>query len=294
MSKTLKRVPLDFSWPLRTTWQGYINPYRPFSCTPCKGTGSSPEYRRLHDEWYGYASFDPVAYGSKLLTADNPRVEAFARRNVDSSPGYYQRDKLGELAVFLEAQRLCELWNRMWCHHLSQADVDVLVQKKRLTDFTHCPRTEEQRARHKNGWMRRGNGYRPTAQEVNDWAIGGMGHDAINSLYCCAARAEREGIHTRCGTCGGSGQNWPTKRLRRQHELWKPSEPPEGEGFQLWGDEEPLSRVFETLEDLCTWCAAHCHTFGSHMTIAAEWRRMLDMNFVYHVEQIGDRTAIFM
>ena len=68
--RELRRVPLDFHWPLNTVWGGYRNPFYTQSekCDACDGTGESPEYKRLGDEWYGYADFDPVAYGATPIT----------------------------------------------------------------------------------------------------------------------------------------------------------------------------------------------------------------------------------
>jgi hypothetical protein len=38
MGRTLKRVPLDFDWPLKKLWKGYINPYggKENACNQCK------------------------------------------------------------------------------------------------------------------------------------------------------------------------------------------------------------------------------------------------------------------
>lgn len=294
MSKHLKRVPLDFSWPRGTTWKGYVNPHQPFSCTPCGGTGSSPHLRRIHDQWHGNAPFDPVEYGSTPLKPQHPKVFAFARSNVRQNPRFYQSHVLGEVvAVELEAQRLCELWNGMWSHHLNQADVDALLAADRLWDFTRRPQTPEEVAACKESyWLRRPSGRRPTAREVNDWAIGGIGHDCINRAHCVRARCLREGKPLTCGTCGGSGQAWPTRRLRRMHELWKPQDPPEGEGFQLWDDQEPASPVFGTLERLCQWCEVFAHTFAYERASVSDWQRMLMTGLVSHTMQVGEATLL--
>lgn len=52
----------------------------------------------------------------------------------------------------------------------------------------------------------------------------------------------------------------------------------------------PVSPVFETLDELCAWCEGNATTFGSFRTSKAEWKQMLEDNFVVHQE--GDR--IFM
>jgi hypothetical protein len=45
-----------------------------------------------------------------------------------------------------------------------------------------------------------------------------------------------------------------------------------------------LSPVFASLEELCAWCEGNATTFGSAKTSAAEWKRMLDADFVCHTE----------
>ena len=45
--RTVKRVPLDFDWPLDTIWKGYLNPYSPTECLQCKGSGLNPETKKL-------------------------------------------------------------------------------------------------------------------------------------------------------------------------------------------------------------------------------------------------------
>lgn len=64
-------------------------------------------------------------------------------------------------------------------------------------------------------------------------------------------------------------------------------DPPAGEGFQLWettSEGSPVSPVFATLDELCTWCETGATTFASFRATAAEWRNMLGGDFVHHRE----------
>lgn len=47
MGRELKRVPLDFNWPLKKTWGGFINPYYKH-CPDCNN-GVTPARERLSD-----------------------------------------------------------------------------------------------------------------------------------------------------------------------------------------------------------------------------------------------------
>lgn len=59
MGRVLKRVPLDFSWPIGMLWKGYVNPYRSQKCETCDGTGHNEGTKKIDDEWY---AFDNAEY----------------------------------------------------------------------------------------------------------------------------------------------------------------------------------------------------------------------------------------
>ena len=46
MGREVKRVALDFAWPLETVWEGYINPHHR-KCESCDGTGATVARHRL-------------------------------------------------------------------------------------------------------------------------------------------------------------------------------------------------------------------------------------------------------
>lgn len=340
MGRELKRVPLKWDWPLNKIWQGYINPYSKYAatCPDCDGSGESPECKRLSNMWYGSlydSDFKPEDNGSTPYTPESPAVRNQAIKSIImsrfSGPGieglesgvkaYWSMYQMGMLDSFVaahpelepyiwqEGQRLCNLFNVSWSHHLNDADVKALLDDNRLTAFTRYPRNEEQKAEYEavekwneeererakaadwkgeRNWKTFHNGYVPTAQEVNDWSIGGMGHDSINSWVCIKARMKREGLgDSKCKTCKGHGSYWPNQKHKRLHGYWRPYEPPKGKGYQLWtttNEGAPISPVFATLEALCEWCADNATTFGSSKATKEEWQSMLDANFVYHQE----------
>lgn len=71
-----------------------------------------------------------------------------------------------------------------WCHELTDDEIEILWEAKRLWDFES----------------------RPTAQEVNRWSYQGFGHDVINRHLCTQARALRFSVYGLCGRCGGAQQ----------------------------------------------------------------------------------------
>ena len=254
MGRLLKRVPLDFNWPIGQIWKGYISPYNPVECKACGGMGCSPDYKVLEDKWYGrHGSYVPLNDGSG--------------RNWNPSA---------------------------WQNHLDEDDVQALLDADRLWDFTRVPINEEQRKvveqrmkeRH-NSWLPYNNGYKPTPKEVNEWNKRGMGRDGSNAWIVIKAKLKRLGLPQYCEFCQGKGHFWQTKEIEKAAEAWQEFEPPKGEGYQLWentSEGSPQSPVFKTLDELCAWCAKNATTFGHFKTSKEEWRQMLDDGLVTHKE----------
>jgi hypothetical protein len=239
MGRELKRVAMDFKWPLNQVWKGYLNPYHSQPCKPCNQSGLNPETKRLNDDWY---SFDRTEWVW-----------------INSSKRYN---------------------NAAWQYHLTQDEVDALVDWNRLYEFTHTFVAGD-------GWKRKEPPYRPTADEVNRWSLTGFGHDSINRSICVEVRAKHLGVYGLCEFCNGEGNIWQSEEIRKLSEEWQSFEPPLGDGFQLWettNEGSPISPAFASLDELCEWAAGNANTFGSFTATAQEWREMLDADFVHHKE----------
>lgn len=100
-----------------------------------------------------------------------------------------------------------------WSHDITQDEVQALVDGNRLYDFTHTWDKE-------NGWVRREDGYVPTAKEVNDWSRKGMGHDSINHWICSEQRAKRLGVYGQCKHCDGQGFTYTEPHAKLGLVLW--------------------------------------------------------------------------
>jgi hypothetical protein len=70
MGRELKRVSLDFSWPLGKVWDGYVCPHNPEHCCACDGTGFNPNTRVIYDSWYNLDDRAPVEWYRHLEQAD--------------------------------------------------------------------------------------------------------------------------------------------------------------------------------------------------------------------------------
>lgn len=240
MGRELRRVPLDFEWPMNKVWQGFINPlYKAVKCTACDGTGYSPEGKRLKDQWYGYVPFRPEDRGSTPFKPDHPKVRALAERNHKEAPHLCP-------SVQREAERLCRHYNKGWNHHLNADDVAALIEGGRLYDFTHTWAQKDQ-------WQPKVPAIIPTPQQVNDWSIAGMGHDSLNQWICVKAECKRLGVSETCSVCDGAADIWPSKEAEEAYEAWEQIPPPAGDGYQIWetvSEGSPISPVFSTPEEL--------------------------------------------
>lgn len=248
MGREVRRVPVDFGWPLNKVWEGFLSPDR-FDEDPCPDCkrGYSPHAENLHDLWYGNAPFDPASTGSTPWRHDSPAVRAFAERNISNAPEYYGT---GETATVREAQRLAELFNAGWNHHLAQDDVDALLAAGRLHDFTHAWNKETRKLEKIEPAIT------PTAAQVNEWSLRGFGHDSINAHIAIKARCEREGVDDTCRTCNGHGSLEKYEGQRAEAEAWEPTDPPAGDGWQLWetvSEGSPISPAFATADELADW-----------------------------------------
>lgn len=278
MGREIKRVPLDFDWPIDKVWQGFLRPEeaRTPQCQVCDGTGSSLVARLLHARWYGQAPFKPEETGSTPFTIDHPSVMALAIRN---TPGDRVRCVCGAVIANAkdfsdhilahpewkidttygrernrEAQRLCDHFNSHWCHHIDADDVQALLDEDRLDDFTRYTSDDPNAKRFPNGRLEQPNGRVPTPIEVNEWSLNFMGHDSINAWVVITAKCQRLGVPSKCEVCDGHGE------IGTPAVEWESTEPPEGEGWQVWetvSEGSPVTPVLPTKEALIDYLVSH-------------------------------------
>lgn len=210
MGREIRRVPLDFDWPLDTIWEGFLMPDRLDSlpCPACDhGQGSSG--------WTAEATaLDRTFY-----------------------PGYGHTG---------------------WHDKLEQDEVDRLVREGRLRQLMwREPTPDNPRDRE---WVT----VPRTAAEVNAANAPGssifdnLNHDCINRGILVAFRCEKLGAPSTCGQCDGRGGVEAYPGQRAEAEAWEPTNPPAGEGWQLWettSEGSPISPVFASADLLAEWMA---------------------------------------
>jgi len=193
LGRALKRVPLDFEWPLNQTWIGYINPHyaKSHNCSACKGDGSTFAAQRLGD------------LVSLLMLSGSDSLQGKCHPYLSEAPLYRTQG--------------------MVCG-LDMAELTGALAG------------------------------RPTG---SPW-----GHDAIDKwtatkkIITAAGLPEKWGL---CPACDGNGTIWESSEDEKLADEWIRSEPPTGDGYQVWetvSEGSPISPVFATPEDL----AAHMAT----------------------------------
>lgn len=253
MGRELKRVPIDFEWPIDQLWKGFINPYRSMECKTCDGGGLNPETKKISDEWYGKGLPDKW-----VRVSDNSRYN-----------------------------------DNAWCYHITDVEVEALVKAGRLRDVMGVSVYLDEENNKWMGWVDNiqievDKPIYPSAESVNEWARKGMGHDAINHWICTEARAKQLGVYGKCKYCKGEGVLWQSEEIKKLHDEWVDFEPPTGEGFQLWNtttEGHPMTPVFTTLELLCEYCEKeNISSFGYNGATKERWFEMLNTGLVCHKE----------
>lgn len=294
MGREVKRVDLANPPKMGKAWTGFLNPFYDH-CKPCPSckNGYSAAASVYSDQWYGNAHFDPVEYGAKPITLDDTAFKDAIRKKVEWSielakregrEEWYTNDGRTSLEVALrrEERRMFEHYKGQWCHHLIQADVDALVEGERLHDLTSEWTPGE-------GWKKR-EGVVVTADQVNAWSLSGMGHDSINNWICVRARCERNGEPTTCEVCNGSSEWWPSQELKEKAEAWEQTEPPKGEGYQIWetvSEGSPVSPAFADPAELASWMVANDDSVTKDNDFDT-WMKFIDAGWAPSMVSVGN------
>lgn len=202
MGREVRRVPLDFDWPIGKTWDGFLIPdgIAPPACADCSGHGVTTAHR-----W--------VAACARMLLMLDDDIDQQARGR-EMHP--YFRD------FYTSA-------------YGTRPSPDI-------REFG-------------TGLAGREGGF--------------MGHDAIDGWHATekiiAAAGLDPNVWGRCATCGGKGSIDAYDGQSADAEAWTPTDPPEGDGWQLWetvSEGSPISPVFDSAEGLAGWMASPSYAWG--------------------------------
>lgn len=210
MGREVKRVALDFDWPVNEVWEGYLMPDRLAApdCQACNGRG-----------------------------------ETSAR-----------------------------LWVRASAHMLLLLDDDLREQERGRKMHPYF-----------SEYYTTGYGTRPSA-DIHELGTGlagresgFLGHDSIDSFVATEKIVEAAGLDPKvwgiCTECKGDGwiESYPGQSAEAQ--AWEHTEPPEGEGWQVWetvSEGSPISPVFSDREGLIQWLMSDANCWGISVPLTRE------------------------
>lgn len=236
--RTLKRVPLDFSWPLHKVWDGYLNPF----WKPC------PEDQKT--------CFNGSTAGSAWLAAI---VRLLCCASEDAADGGRRRERGG-------------IWPHPYLQRLETAP--RYECPKPLVDTGGLSALRKWHSDH---------GVVPPSADLRDLVVAlcgrdlGNHHDAIDSWKIQSAIVKAAGLSEDWGTCPICHGRCLDPSVQAEYEAWEETEPPKGDGWQLWetcSEGSPVSPVFETKEQLADWCVDNATTFADFKATREQWLRM--------------------
>lgn len=186
MGRELKRVSLDFDWPLNEVWKGFINPHYKV-CSTCGGNGATSARKRLEDL-------------ISLLMLSGHEADS------GKCHPYFQDAPLHHTAGIVCSPDMVEL---------TTALADRAPDKR-------------------------------------------FGHDSSDGWHAVAKIIKAAGLPEKWGYCKDCDGEGVDKTCLKADNEWEPTEPPAGEGYQIWetvSEGSPISPVFATPGELAHYMA---------------------------------------
>lgn len=218
MSREIRRVPLDFDWPLKTVWGGYLTPeqFHQDACPDC----CRRDYRGQPTGGTGCtAAADWVRAALVLvgMMADDVRAQSFEGSDRQFTPYGDDRSRIHPWLAAL--QRDC-----VYNHRRPSQDILDLYRGVVGRDEIGSLGADSDR------FARR----------------------AMKALKAAAGLPDSWGI---CTTCQGEGsvEKYPGQRAECEAWFEEDHSPPTGEGWQVWettSEGSPISPVFADREEL--------------------------------------------
>lgn len=209
MGREVRRVPLDFDWPLNKVWEGFLQPDRLLGA-PC------PDCRRGYTwarEWIETLTNRIDMLASDIGDQDRGRpMHPWLTRDQYPATTDYRYDEQGNRTASSEVMRpsrdILEL-----IAGLTGDDEGRLLSPLRGSSYGIQKKLIE-----------------AAGLDPNMWGV--------------------------CATCKGHASLEKYKGQRAESEAWQPTDPPEGEGWQLWetvSEGSPISPAFAAADGLVEW-----------------------------------------
>ncbi len=231
MGRQVRRVPMDFDWPIDKVWEGFLTPDR-LQENPCPdcyrvkykgehqyGSGSTPAQMWL-DGWLHLLGMMAEDISDQARDDGVPVTQRITGAGGTERMHPYLQD----------LQKIC-----IYEHRRPSADITELVGgllgERGRVSFGYSTDVA----------MKVSTALKEAAGVPVDWGI--------------------------CPTCQGHGAVEAYPGQRGEAEAWaeEDHEPPAGDGWQLWetvSEGSPISPVFETADDLARWMSSDAYQWG--------------------------------
>lgn len=211
MSREVRRVPLDFDWPLDKVWGGYRLPdnLKPKPCPDCESGWTAAA------EWLRTLCRRIQGLGDDIRDQRNGKP-----------PHPYLAEDPDPHTTRGEIDMVAKRWAKL--PTLIRPSADILPL---LAGLTGCPE-----------------------DRFHDPMVGDYSYNILAKVVAAAGLdPDTWGL---CATCGGEAAIEAYEGQAAETAAWEQTEPPTGDGWQLWEtvtEGSPVSPVFPTADDLATW-----------------------------------------
>lgn len=257
MSREIRRVPLDFDWPLDKVWQGYVCPVelQGDPCTTCNASGQTHFGAWINAFAHAIAMLASDVHDQKRGRAEmHPWLKEFGH-----APGHFEYMCDGEWfpreILFQRGFEPGPDFRAMPSRYIiDRPGDDALTFFRGLitTQYTDRFAQDDEYAKY----------YDPTTVPPPEQIGSGLGHSSAgdgsgniqNAIVSVLTKAA--GADFTCAVCAGEGMIETREGQFAERDAWTSTKPPTGEGWQMWetvSEGSPVSPVFESAEALAQW-----------------------------------------
>lgn len=238
MGRTLKRVPLDFDWPMNVTWKGFINPYNAINCTLCDGSGYNKETKELSDDFYDF-----------------------------NRKGTKWNDKITQEEVehLVEKGRLSDFLEHWYSYNEEKETWEFLDRSKKDRKWKPCEKPMMPTAEKVNEVNR---GVSLGSHDAINRSFLLQFRAKKLGIYGLCELCEGNGYYYTDDKIGELAEAW---------ESFEPPKGKGYQMWETCSEGSPQSPVFRSLDELCEWLEeSNASWFGYETATKEEWKQSLD------------------
>ncbi len=256
MGREVKRVPVDFDWPTNEVWQGFLRPndLEGVPCLACNASGQTHFGWWMQNVMHLVAMLATDVHEQAAQRPMHPWLQEFSRAH-----GHFEYLHDGEWtsaeALHRGGMRPGQAFREMSSRFVvDRPGEDALKFFHGIlrSHYAHRFAQDDEYAKYYNPDTL------PPVEQVGGsigHSSGGSGSGNIQSALLDVL-ASASGVDFVCPECNGEGATEAYEGQFAARDAWEPSDPPTGEGWQLWetvSEGSPVSPVFPDAEGLAQW-----------------------------------------